>query len=962
MSVLINQYIATDDGTPYVDQLADKLVSKDLSLLQFIQQLGPTITNDNPTIRVKAVELLGAVLELMQQRLLPQGVLSKQDVVVLLEFLLMKFDDKQCLEAVLIALEKLCKLPQFIPALCSSKVLTAIQSKYNPRSHLAKVRYRAFIVLQTLLDNYTNFYLGLHQNTVLFTKAFLAIAEGEKDPRNLLVSFSLNASINEHLQFDFVNDVDRLLVNDLFDVSFCYFPISFTPPPNDPYKITADQLKTQLRTTLASQPLFALEAFLLLLEKLTSTNPVIRNDVLQTVFTCVETYPTSAMNDSWLQIWNSLKFELLHRHDHLENVFKANETSLLPPDYQTVVDPTDPNKLLFYALDIIGVTFNKIEDEQRKQFFDLILEDLDPLMSKMNDKTRPAILILVHLALTNSEFTNEIALFIGKHWGKFFGSEDGGEQEVLDATRQGTFIDLIGFVLMIQSVSALERMKPYLLVYLQRLLSSTSQVRLKVIQRLLQMVLIPGLVNPTETKLIFDTVNANLTPLLVGSLVDVSQQNPLLIIEFVIPELLQRLETAGNLDEQIKVLGMLNKLCSCYQILEVLSIRYASMINRLDGKSTQLIQLIIESLIEGFIRIQKENQFLVQWSWHEKLVPDLLKASNDYMVIERISDLVGLYVNFTDKLKHAEVLKLSLRRFESFYKDASPMMLVFLKILANLDKLVEYSIDTASVLEVIAKSDDVYLRYVYCQMLALASNKFGSTITPELDQTLPYIWDLKGKLLRLDANAVNDFQKFFSKDQCTPQTLAILFEDIPIFMRLIQSIKPRDLISNVLSMNVRPLAKQRMFEIALPELLGKNDEDSLAKLASVMDRVSPELVKPHLADLVPAVITTLAQSNSSLIASGISILQILLENIELVSPHFSSIIPRLTELAVSSPVAAIRLLLLETLIAIFKNTDAQAKAMNYKDSTLDIVAQGLDDDKRKVRKACADLRQVLYEL
>lgn len=962
MSVLINQYIATDDGTRYADELADKLASKEVTLLQFIQQLGPTITNDNPTIRVKAVELLGAVLELMQQRQLPPGVLSKQDVVVLLEFLLMKFDDKQCLEAVLITLEKLCKLPQFIPAVCSSKVLTAIESKYNPRSHLARVRYRAFIVLQTLLDRYTNIYLGLHQNTVQFTKAFLAIAEGEKDPRNLLVSFTLNAAINKNLQFDFANDVDRLLVNDLFDVSFCYFPISFTPPPNDPYKISAEQLKTKLRATLASQPLFASEAFLLLLEKLTSTNPVIRNDVLQTVYTCAETYPTTAMNESWLQIWNSLKFELLHRHDHLETVFKANDKSLLPLDYQTEVDSTDPNKLLFYALDVIGVTFDKIDEDNKRQFFNLVLEDLDPLMSKMNDKTRPAVLILVHLALTNSEFTNEIVAFISKHWGKFFGSEDSEEQEILDASRQGTFIDLIGFVLMIHSGSALEQMKPYVLVYLQRLLSSTSQLRLKVIQRLLQMVSIPEFVNPTETKLIFDTVNANLTPQLVGSLVDVSQQNPQLIIEYVIPELLQRLEAADTLAEQIKVLEMLNRLCSCYQILEVLSIRYASIINRLDTKSSQLIQLIVESLIDGFTRIQEEKQFLVQWSWHEKLVPDILKSSDDYMVIERISDFVGLIVKFTDKQKHEEVLKLARERFEPYYKDASPLMLVFLKTLANLDKLVEYSIDTDAVLETIEKSDDVYLQYVYCQMLALASNKFGANITPSLNQPLEYVWNLKGKLLRLDPEAVDEFQKFFLQDQCIPQTLAILFENIPIFLRLIPSIKPRDLVSKVSSLNVKPLAKQRMFEIALPELLGKTDRDNLAKLAAVMDRVSPELVKPHLAELVPAVITSLAQSDSSLIASGISILQILLENIELVSPHFSSIIPRLTELAVTSPLTNIRLLLVQTLIAIFKDTEAQAKAMNYKESTLDTIAQGLDDDKRVVRKACADLRQVLYEI
>jgi DNA repair/transcription protein MET18/MMS19 len=34
---------------------------------------------------------------------------------------------------------------------------------------------------------------------------------------------------------------------DLFDIVFCYFPITFRPPPDDPYGITSDDLKLALR-------------------------------------------------------------------------------------------------------------------------------------------------------------------------------------------------------------------------------------------------------------------------------------------------------------------------------------------------------------------------------------------------------------------------------------------------------------------------------------------------------------------------------------------------------------------------------------------------------------------------------------------------------------------------------------------------------------------------------------------
>lgn len=34
---------------------------------------------------------------------------------------------------------------------------------------------------------------------------------------------------------------------DLFDITFCYFPITFTPPPNDPYGISSEDLQISLR-------------------------------------------------------------------------------------------------------------------------------------------------------------------------------------------------------------------------------------------------------------------------------------------------------------------------------------------------------------------------------------------------------------------------------------------------------------------------------------------------------------------------------------------------------------------------------------------------------------------------------------------------------------------------------------------------------------------------------------------
>jgi DNA repair/transcription protein MET18/MMS19 len=68
---------------------------------------------------------------------------------------------------------------------------------------------------------------------------------------------------------------------ELFDAVFNYFPITFRPPPDDPYGITAQDLKDRLRECIASTPNFAPHAFPALLDKLDSTsmNTKVRSNV-----------------------------------------------------------------------------------------------------------------------------------------------------------------------------------------------------------------------------------------------------------------------------------------------------------------------------------------------------------------------------------------------------------------------------------------------------------------------------------------------------------------------------------------------------------------------------------------------------------------------------------------------------------------------------------------------------------
>ena len=104
---------------------------------------------------------------------------------------------------------------------------------------------------------------------------------GEKDPRNLMMVFSIMKVVM--MEWDITNHVEvrsllsqvlvlYLLLQLLFDSVYNYFPITFRPPPNDPYGITAQDLKGRLQDCISSTRHFAPHSIPALLEKLDSTS------------------------------------------------------------------------------------------------------------------------------------------------------------------------------------------------------------------------------------------------------------------------------------------------------------------------------------------------------------------------------------------------------------------------------------------------------------------------------------------------------------------------------------------------------------------------------------------------------------------------------------------------------------------------------------------------------------------
>lgn len=128
---------------------------------------------------------------------------------------------------------------------------------------------------------------------------------GEKDPRNLMTVYTIVQKIVKSL--DITHHIDEL-----FDATFCYFPITFRPPPDNPYGITAGDLKLNLRKCMASTPLFSKLAIPLLLLKMSTTSGSAKKDALETITACAPVFGASELLPVGVKLYEAVKVEIVN--------------------------------------------------------------------------------------------------------------------------------------------------------------------------------------------------------------------------------------------------------------------------------------------------------------------------------------------------------------------------------------------------------------------------------------------------------------------------------------------------------------------------------------------------------------------------------------------------------------------------------------------------------------------------
>jgi len=286
-----------DEAASIARSTAEKLQDGRTNLLEVVKALGEYITDDNDQTRTRAVNYLTAIIQA-----LPPKYLNRQQIQVLNTFLSSRIEDGGAVEG----LSRLQGLDRYTKEMAQELAQSIFDhSSEGLQSKPQAGRYKIYTLLNELLSNHRKAMRDMGDRSLLGT---IHVVAGEKDPRNLMLIFSMLRVIM--IEWDISSHVDKL-----FDAVYAYFPITFRPPPNDPYGITAQDLKDRLRDCLSSTGLLAPSVFPNMLDRLDSTSEIVKKDVLQALAACALNYDPSTISQFSITLWDAVKFEVLQAQE-----------------------------------------------------------------------------------------------------------------------------------------------------------------------------------------------------------------------------------------------------------------------------------------------------------------------------------------------------------------------------------------------------------------------------------------------------------------------------------------------------------------------------------------------------------------------------------------------------------------------------------------------------------------------
>lgn len=920
MQALINEYFLVDgqEQEKVIDSVAQQVQQQ--GVLSLVESLQLQLTGDNGEARSTATRLLARVIDKIR---LPSGQFG-----VLWGFFADRLEDDASFRAAVDGLAALSAKPDANNL--SVAVLSGKLKETNFRAKSQVSRHAVFKLLQTF------------KPSPELLDLFVELATGEKDPQNLMLTLGIADSLAK------LSNLEPSQKEDLFDLTFCYFPVTFKAPSNMPYKITADDIRKVLRHTLKNVSL-AQYAVPAVISKMGAVNPEVKLDVLTTLLEMVKSYPPEVLHAYWSPVWDGLKYEILH--GSAEN--------------------TEVNELVFDILHQL----TDIED------FKLALisqvQQMDPKRKGLATQTCHLI-----VGVSNSQ---ELADILNKR-----------ALEIL--LQEPLKLGNIEFVnILLSGRYPLTALQDATLSILMTGLSS-EDYQVLAIEGLSKLAMQSGEYAPIIVESLVPCLDIHRAKT-IECLASIAKVDSEPIADRCLSSLLARLQDKWCTQNKEILLAMA-QIAVTKDLVNTVTIRLVSRVGVVaTGQSSpndilQYVFFILSTLITSVGNVTQQD--LV--GYHRYVLPllkyfftpDNSSVFQTEVLVDRMSLLMELTVRaIPDNMQvdYAEnVCSLIWPENKNIFGN-SPSNLSFLLTgcLAGISERnlpSRFQVSFVKYSDILKRSNLIFQRTGYLRYLAIAVNKwparFGdaglaikwlkTSIETEQDvlSNLEILaWITKGLLLKADPLGFE-----------TAQYIASLLGNHklgPFVAKVFGVLVMNDrVLVKENGVTVRSLYKQRLFVERLPGLLnGFNSKDqqlrlvSLTALSSLIRYTPIKVLSEHLNSVIPVMIDCLNTSLAPMIRSA-ALATILAtvpqkNSLSLYEAYLPELISRLLTLSLESTEPQVRAQSVEALLSIAQNFPRNV-AMGYANQVLTKLPDILSDSRRDVRKVTAKCIQQYHQL
>lgn len=845
------------------------------------------------------------------------------------------------------------------------------------------------------------------------------LVSGEKDPRNLMVIFSILRVVM--VEWDIPGHAEML-----FDSVFCYFPITFRPPPDDPYGISAQDLKSRLRDCIAASGHFAPYAFPQLIDKLDSTSPNVKKDVLQTITACASSYGITTLSNYSIMLWDSLKFEILNVQE--EDIAEEALVSLqaIAIRLGLGLDSTDPKTpLARYLRPITKECNEQLQEPQHKQ-----AKPAGQILSALGTSSPVTFFLIVKAIVPSLMALYQDAESIAK------------QRALLEVLVQ--IFDSAIAVYGTPSIPApITRVENPLEPFKDRLFELNSQAlmgsaadevsfRVVALKALLRLCLLRRYLQDNEIGMAvqyFDEIvlledpsgKDDLKREAIQALVELSRIKPNLIMDITFPAFMAKLPDSSPSDDQDYLITLegLAKLSVERYVADTLIRR---LLNRLDivlqnDGCSAYPQAILSTL--HYILSQRDlDQDPNLSSYHERIVVGLTSqvvlasvgkapttALNEEPTLEILGRLAVMIVRALDEHKQQSV---ALHIYSLFVDEADfvpvpfrgniPKLQMSTMILsASLMAGVRHSVSlqftdpgvgpinkTLAELIRIAFSEDVPpLRQAILRQIGLLTNKF--VLPQDTESVLGILKNLLLGLSETTSASENAVRIVFWVAKGLILRLAHTDEILERLLNLL-SVKecgiasargfglllaPDEVLSKENGAQIRLLAKQKVFNICVPNIAKEcrranpaTKSNYLVALSGILEHMPTEVVLPEIDTILPLLLRSLDLEDSDVKAATIQTLTVVSqENPKAIEGHVGSLVSRLLKCVTYPGVnsADVRHNALRCL-RVFPGRVKDSTLLPYKHTVTRGLLNVLDDPKRNVRKEAVECRVAWFNM